>query len=232
MDCQEFKQWLNNQPLLDGSAYQNAKEHVNKCRACNTLYLSDTALETLLADGMAPRTPPPGIVTKVKRRIASESKVHRSIPHLLHWKISIPALAMATLVFVMLSSFSGQLGSIDDMVAHSIANHRDTETGPGFVAAHVPDMSAWIIDQLGFSGKLPDLKRLGLTLVGVRKCRLGRVSAAYLYCNSKDTRVSLFLINPKDMGFKLNPDRKYTVEGEKNTVTVWTEAGGVYAMVV
>jgi hypothetical protein len=52
-----------------------------------------------------------------------------------------------------------------------------------------------------------------LNLVGGRKCALGKITAALLFCNSKGKRASLFMINPVDVGFGL--DKKCTPQGRR-----------------
>jgi anti-sigma factor RsiW len=79
---------------------------------------------------------------------------------------------------------------------------------------------------------LPDLKKLGLNLLGGRKCALGKVDAALLFCNSKGKRASLFVINQNDVGVRFDKERKYIVEEDDFKVTLWKESGMVYAMVI
>jgi hypothetical protein len=73
---------------------------------------------------------------------------------------------------------------------------------------------------------------LGLNLLGGRKCALGKVDAALLFCNSKGKRASLFVINQNDVGVRFDKERKYIVEEDDFKVTLWKESGMVYAMVI
>ncbi len=79
---------------------------------------------------------------------------------------------------------------------------------------------------------MPDLKNLELNLRGGRKCTLGKVEAAYLFCHSKGKLVSLFVIRQSDVDVPFDRARKYIVEEGDTKVTLWGESGMVYAMVI
>ena len=64
-----------------------------------------------------------------------------------------------------------------------------------FRAGEVTDVGQWFTQRLEYAVRLPDLNRLGLNLLGGRKCALGKIDAALLFCNSKGKRASLFVIN-------------------------------------
>jgi anti-sigma factor RsiW len=140
---------------------------------------------------------------------------------------------MAALVLVMvLNPFSGHLQTVDEVVAHSIANHLDTSMEMAFRAGEVSDVGQWFTQRLGYTVRLPDLKKFGLDLLGGRKCALGKIDAALLFCSSKGKRASLFVINQNDVGVRFDGKRKYTVEEGDFKVTLWEESGMVYAMVI
>ena len=118
------------------------------------------------------------------------------------------------------------------MVAYSIANHSDTSMEMAFQAGEVRDVGQWFSQRLGYTVRLPNLKKLGLNLRGGRKCTLGKVEAAYLFCQSKGKLASLFVINQNDVALPFNRQRKYIVEEGDIKVTLWEESGMVYAMVI
>jgi anti-sigma factor RsiW len=101
-----------------------------------------------------------------------------------------------------------------------------------FRAGGVHDVGQWFTPRLGYAVRLPDLKRLRLNLLGGRKCALGKIDAALLFCNSKDKKVSLFVINQNDVSLRFDKERKYIVEEGDLKVTLWKESGMVYAMVI
>ncbi len=100
---------------------------------------------------------------------------------------------------------------VDEVVALSIANHLDTSMEMAFRAREVTDVGQWFTQRLGYAVQLPDLKRLGLNLLGGRNCAFGIIDAALLFCKSKGTRASLFVINQNDVGLRFDNNRKYIV---------------------
>jgi anti-sigma factor RsiW len=232
-NCQEFKQWLNNQDSADEIAFRQVKDHIQICQACEKLYQTDMALDTMLKNGMQAVEPPPGLIGRARHKIESESRPRPFSFLKVSWKTAVPALSMAALVLVMLwNPFSGHLQTVDEVVAHSIANHLDTRMEMAFRAGEVSDVGQWFAQRLGYTVRLPDLKKLGLNLLGGRKCALGKVDAALLFCNSKGKRASLFVINQNDVGVRFDKKRKYIVEEDDFKVTLWKESGMVYAMVI
>ncbi len=231
--CQEFKQWLIHQDLADENAFRQVKEHIQVCQTCEELYQTDLALDAMLKKGMQTVEPPPGLIVRSRRKIESESRP-RSFKFLrVSWKTAVPVLSMAALVLVMLlNPFPGNLQTLDEVVAHSIANHLDTGMEMTFRAGEITDVGQWFIQRLGYTVRLPDLKKLGLNLLGGRKCALGKIDAALLFCNSKGKRASLFVINQNDVGVRFDKKQKYIVEEDDFKVTLWKESGMVYAMVI
>jgi hypothetical protein len=218
VNCQEFKHWLIHQDSTDENAFRQVKDHIQVCQTCEELYQTDLALAAMLKEGMQTVEPPPGLIVRARRKIESESRP-RSFKFLrVSWKTAVPVLSMAVLVLVMLlNPFSGNLQTLDEVVAHSIANHLDTGMEMTFRAGEISDIGQWFTQ---------------LNLLGGRKCAFGKIDAALLFCNSKGKRASLFVINQNDVGLRFDREQKYTVEEGNFKVTVWRESGMVYAMVI
>ena len=232
-NCQEFKQWLNNQDSTDENALHQVKDHIQLCQTCEKLYQTDMALGAMLKKGMQAVEPPPGLIGRARHKIESQSRPGPFKFPKVSWKTAVPALSIAALVLVMLlNPFSGHLQTVDEVVAHSIANHVDTKMEMAFRTGEVSDPGQWFAQRLGYSVRLPDLKKLGLNLLGGRKCALGKIDAALLFCNSKGKRASLFVINQNDVGVRFDKNRKYIVKEGDFKVTLWKESDLVYAMVI
>ena len=233
VNCQEFKQWLINQDSVDENGFQPFKDHIQVCQTCEALYLTDLALDAGLKKGMQIVEPPQGLIMRARNKIESESRPGPFRFPGVSWKTAVPALSMVALVLVMLlNPFSGHLQTVDEVVALSIANHLDTGMEMAFRAGEVSDVDQWFTRRLAYAVRLPDLNRLGLTLLGGRECAFGKIDAALLFCKSKGKRVSLFVINQNDVGLRFDKERKYTVEEGDFKVRVWKESGMVYAMVI
>jgi anti-sigma factor RsiW len=232
LNCQEFKHRLINYSEEENVS-QQAAEHIQVCQTCRALYLKDKALDSILEKGMQSVDPPEGLITRARARIESESPSQRFKFPKGSWKTVVPALSMAALVIVMLlNPFSAPLQTVDEVVTHSIANHLDTGMKMVFRTEEVADVGQWFTRRLGYAVRLPDLKKMGLEVVGGRECALGKINAALLFCNSKGKRASLFVINQNDVGLRFEKERKYIVEEGGLKVTLWKEFGTVYAMVI
>ena len=232
-NCQKFKQWLNNQEYADENTSRQAKKHILDCHTCANLYQTDQALDKMIITGLQAEEPPPGLIGRARHNIESESPPRAFSFLNVSWKTAVPALSMAALVvLILLNPFSGQLQTVDEVVAHSIANHLDTSMVSAFQAEEVSDVGQWFTQRLGYDVRLPDLKKLGLDLIGGRKCSLGKADVALLYCNSKGKRASLFVIDQKDVDKGFSNERKYIVKDGEFRVTLWKESGMVYAMVI
>ncbi len=230
--CREFKQWLNNQDPADENAFRQVKDHLQKCQSCEKLYQTDMALDSMLKKGMQTIDPPPGLIGRARHKIESESRPRPFGFLKISWKTAVPALSMAALVVVvLLNPFSGQLQTVDEVVAQGIANHSNTGMKMAFRAGEVSDVGQWFAQRIGYTVHLPDLKKLGLNFLGGRKCALGKVDTALLFCNAKGKRISLFVIDQNDVGVPFDKERKYIVKEGGFEVTLWQESGMVYAMV-
>ncbi len=233
VNCQEFKQWLVSQDLVDESISRQMTDHIQGCTSCEALYQNDVALDAKLKKAMQTVEPPPGLIVRARDKIESESRSQPGRFLGVSWKTAVPALSMVALMLaILLNPFSGPLQTVDEVVALSIENHLDTDMEIAFRTAEVADMDQWFTQKLQYEVRLPDLKKLGMNPLGGLKCAFGKTDVALLFCNSKGKRVSLFAINPDDVGFRFGKDRKYIVEEGSLKVEVWKESGMVYAMVI
>jgi anti-sigma factor RsiW len=187
----------------------------------------------MLMTGLQTVDPPVELIPRLQGKIQSKSPPQVFKFLRAPWKTVVPALSLAALVVLMLlNPFSGQLRSFDDVAAHYIANHLDTDMEMAFRTEEVNDVAKWFAPRLGYAVRLPDLKQLELNLLGGRKCGLGDIDVALLFCNSKGKRASLFVINQNDVNLDMDKERKYIVSEGSVKVTVWKESNLIYAMVI
>lgn len=233
VNCHEFKNWLIDQDSTDENADRRFAGHLHACKSCEALYQADTALEAMLREGMQTVEPRPGLIERTRRKVESETRRQPFRVLSFSWKAMVPALTMAALVWViLLNPFLRDLQTVDEVVTHSIANHKDIGMQMTFRAGEVANVDQWFTRRLGYDVRLPDLQRLGLDLVGGRKCALGKINAALLFCKSKGKRASLFMIDPDDVDFSLDKNRKYIIEDGDLKITVWQESGNIYSLVI
>ena len=176
MNCHDFKKWVATQGSSDQKQNMFAIEHIRHCEACNQIFKMDAFFEDILKQEMTATEPPPNLVANLRKKIESDKIQRKHHPKWFNWKILAPALSMAALLLIMvMNPFSVRLRGIDDVVSHSITNHMNTGMTLAFRAGEGTDAGVWFSEILGFPVKLPDLERLGLTMLGGRKCTLGWV---------------------------------------------------------
>ena len=233
VSCQNFKQWLVDQPIVDEDTLGKMMNHLQDCKSCDKLFQTDMALDQVVKNAMQPVEPPAGLIARAQQRATLEDRSESTGLGAMLWKTLTPALTMAALVlFVMLYPFSNQLQSVDEVAGHSIAHHMNPRMEKAYLSADGSHVVQRLSNKLGYAIHLPDLNRLGLKLVGGRKCSLGKVNAALVFCDSADKRASLIVVRQDDVDISFDNNRKYIVEDGDHKVTVWMESGWVYAMVV
>ena len=72
----------------------------------------------------------------------------------------------------------------------------------------------------------------GYSFVGARICPLGECLAIHMVFLNDNQRVSLYLIQVKDVDFSLSSKRRYSLEEGGQTIQFWKKGKYVYAMVV
>ena len=232
MNCQTFKQWLIDEGQYQTVENEAARMHLGRCDDCRRLYDTDQFLEGMLKAAMQPVAPPAGLLARVRRKTESGSARQPWWQRPWAMRMALPAAAAVMLLVMVLNPFQEGLHSIDAVVTYSVVNHLDSDMTKVFHSGDVIHAARWLSERVGFKVSLPDLAGRGLTLIGGRKCKLGRVEAAYLFCDAGGKRASLFLIDPDDVGFALTPGRQYTVTQDKKSITVWKENDVICALVV
>ena len=114
----------------------------------------------------------------------------------------VPAVAMAALLILFLNPFAGRFRSVQEIGILAVDNHLKN-LSMNFKAGEVRDVPRWFKDRLGFKISVPDLAGQGLQFIGGRKCYLGKNEVAYLLYEKAGERVSLFIIEPDDVNFKM-----------------------------
>ena len=231
MNCAEFKNWLLDKDDHDQSTDQEAKSHRLSCARCEELYKLDRLMEERLAESLMEVDPPDDLLEKIQRD-ERYADIREPGPALSS-KFSAAILATAVIIVVVFfNPFKSQIRSIEEISTLVLANHLNNDTGLAFMAGQISDVSAWFAEKIGYPVHVPDMAAEGFTLLGGRKCSLGHQKAAYLVYEKDGKKCSLFIINPDDLGFDLERDRKYSVDEQDHSIKVWSDNGLVYAMVM
>jgi anti-sigma factor RsiW len=112
-----------------------------------------------------------------------------------------------------------------------MANHLDPDLTMAFRKEEVADVSGWFAKHLVFPIAVPDLSSQGFQLLGGRKCLVGHKEAAYLYYDKAGKKASVFVVNPADLDFNLEPGKTYRITEGDYQIQIWQENNLGYALV-
>lgn len=229
MNCQEFKTWLHDKNH-NSHAESEALSHMETCQGCQKLSALDALVENRIRNSLTQLDPPPDLMGRIKLDIGSSHD--KQAASFSRWKILAPVLAMAAAVIIFfINPFSGQIRSLDDFSTFAIANHLDPNLKMAFSRDEVADVSGWFAKHLVFPIAVPDLSGQGFKLIGGRKCLVGHKDAAYLYYDKEGKKASVFIINPADLDFNLEPDKIYRITEGEYQIQIWKEKNLGYALV-
>ena len=229
MECNSFRDWLNNGDMLDGDVEAGAMEHLAHCERCSNLFAMDSRIETGIREGMKAVDVPEGLLDRIEMDLRPEKKKQPAV--FLSWKSFVPAFTAAILLLIFFNPFSGKFINIDEIERHAVTDHLNN-LAMTFKAEDVGDVTGWFKQRLGFTISVPDLAMKGFQLVGGRKCHFGKNDVAYLLYEKGEKRASLFIIDAGDLNFTIPPHKMYNMVERGCQVKVWMAAGQVYAMVV
>lgn len=228
MNCEDFKQWIDNRDFYDEIWAKDAGKHIKQCDACENLHIMDTRIESRIRDALKKIDPPERLVARIEMNIQSAEK--ERLFNRFQWKILAPAFAVAALLFIVLNPFNGRFRSFDEIGTLAVQDHLN-DLPMTFRTGESKDASRWFKDRLGFQISLPDLESLGFQIKGGRKCRLGSNDVAYLLYEKEGKKSSLFIIDYGDLNFRIEEKGTYNMSEQGYDVKVWKYRHQVYAMV-
>ena len=232
MECHEVKIWMVDEDRWASHIAEKAYHHMAACVNCKKLYDLNDLVEIQTHTSLRQISPPPDLLARVKTKIQS-TETKRFHPTLRSACMRLaPAFAlMAICLLIILNPFSGQIDGLGEIGSHALANHIDTEVPMSFRTDQISDVSSWFSRRLGFSIRIPDGVTRKFQLLGGRECDLGKKKAAYLYYDRQGEKISLFIINYRDLDFSLSPKRTYTVYDRGYEITIWLQGTLCYTLV-
>jgi len=228
MICHDFKDWLINRDMLDERIEGTAREHLEICERCRKLYRMDSRVEAQLAHGLREIDVPDGLYSRIEMDIQSATKDKPALH--LTWKILAPAVAMAALVLLIFNPFAGKFRGVEEIALLAVEDHLRDLTMT-VKAEQVTDITGWFEERLGYKISIPDLGSQGFQFVGGRKCRLGGKDVGYLLYEKNGERASLFIIQDRDLNFRMEAAGTYNLTLKECHVKIWKQEKQVYALV-
>lgn len=232
MTCEEFKKYLSDR---DGSAARalngELAAHTERCDHCRSLLVADEALEEAIRSGLKKVSITDRLLSRIEQDVrALEKSGKNGRRFLIEWKMAIPVMAMAALVLIIVLPMMGGIKNPEKLGRLAVNNHMKNMTMM-FEADKVSDIPGWFAGRLDFPVDLPDLAGEGFRLLGGRKCSLGSKEVAYLFYDRNGERVSLFILNPAEIGFEVKKGLDYQLPVNNNSVRIWKDGSLVYVMV-
>ncbi len=231
MKCDEFREWLLRREEFQDISEKEVDYHIRDCSDCRRLYSIDSALEDLIGQALKKEAPiPDGLVRRIELDLNEVGSVKKDYPFLnILYRIAVPVSVVAVILFLVIFYPSRDFHSVEEIGRLAIKSHL-SDFPMEFRVEDTMDISAWFRDRLSYQVSPPDIK--GLKLMGGRKCSLGSNEVAYLfYNNSKNEKVSVFVIDPDRVDFDIQETKDYQLFFGNRAVKVWKKNGLVYAMV-
>lgn len=233
MDCPTFKAWLLNPDHDRDSKCHEALAHTSVCEECQSLWQTDSVLETQLQDSFSTTDVPENLTARMRAAVEpSVSPSPPSRPGVPWWKWLTPSLAAAAaLLFFVFNPLTGQLSSMDAIAAYALINHQHPEQPLGVVSSQINIVGQWFNDRMPFQVTVPDLRRRGYALKGGRPCTLGKTKAVYLVYDHQGERVSAFVMPARAVAFTITEGRHYQMRDAAHLVELWQEKDVVCVIV-
>lgn len=231
MKCSEFKEWFLDSET-SGAIAQAAEEHLNNCPDCQRLSELDHRLDAILKSSIEQEEVPSHLHAQLYLNLEQNRKNRQFTSAAQLVRYWLPALAAAALLLFFINPLQlGKITSFEDLSRLALQDHQ-YNLAMAFDAAEVKDVPSWFAKHTGLKIRMPALHGKGYKFIGGRKCTLGACSAAYLLYKKGGKRVSLFIIDEKNITFMLEPVKNYAMTTENNTITIWKENNQVLAMVI
>jgi hypothetical protein len=232
MECHEVKIWMVAEDRWTDQNAENAYRHMAACATCKKLFDLNDLVEMQAGAALEQVNPAPDLLSRIKKEIQTiETKRFNPMGPYAFRRFA-PALAAAAIfILLILNPFSAQIGSLGEIGSYALANHIDTEMSMAFRSGQINDVPAWFSKRLGFPITIPVFETRRFKFLGGRECNLGKKKAAYLYYDKQGEKVSLFIINYRDLNFPLSQQKTYTVYDQGYEIKVWIQGKLCYTLV-
>ena len=225
MNDSTFKTWLINRDRYDQTTANAAKDHMASCKSCKMLYIWDALLEARISEPLVEVAPPRGLLARIKNNFQFEADDQSRNTHFFPLKQLATALVMvAVFAVIVFQPYSGQIKSFEQIGTFALAEHLSSDL-------EMSDPAGWFSERVGFGIVIPALESRGFKFLGGKECLLGKKKAAYLYYDRQGEKISLFIINYRDLDFSLSPKRTYTVYDRGYEITIWLQGTLCYMLV-
>ncbi len=228
MNCLEFCKWLENRDIHDISEADRALRHAAGCQKCATLIRMDEQLDTLIRQAMQRVDMPDGLSGSIDLSLERMSDRSGGRKYAFYGICSAVAALMAIVFIAFL--FSPTLPSLDDMGRYMVVDHRSHDDS-SLTIDRLDEIHLLVdlnIDHSQVQGEVP----AGSVFIGGRLCPLGKnCLALHLVFIHQGKRISLYIIEEKDVAFPRSAERYQLVNEGGENIRFWKKGQYVYGMI-
>jgi len=227
MNCEQFKNWLENRDLADNSESDRAMRHSRECIACRELLKKDGLLDQAIARALGHEPIPDQFENLVSVSLGG-SATRRRIPT--GWvRLASLCCGLAALLIVLLLLPNDDTAR-DRFGAALARDHAALSSGHPLDS--VEDPADWLKTHAQFPAELPaDFNHADLVFVGVQNCIIKDCRTVHLVYRQGQRLVSLFLIDAGQAPAKFKSGTTYTIEHEGSAVRLWRDRQYLFAVV-
>lgn len=225
MDCESFKQWLENRDMHDVSESDLAQRHARRCATCGELLQKDELLDQVFSRGLAAVALPPKLQGQIDLNLAH---CHRTRSRRRFLFKFVPALIAAMLVIYLVLPFSPVSPGMERMGSYALAHHA-AFINAGVEVTDMDEVADWCRDKVSFRVVLPNLPADQYRFVGGRVCALGDCSAVQLRYMEGETLVSVYIMDEREVDFGFQGERSLEKDGKR--LSFWKGDSLVYVLV-
>lgn len=227
MDCELYKQWLENRDMHDVSEADLAQRHARVCVQCRDLLHKDELLDRVFSGAMAAVPLPAKLQGQIDLNL---THCHRSRTRKRFLFKSIPALIAAILVVYLVLPVSPVGYGMERMGQYAMAHHA-AFINAGVEVTEIDEVTDWCKDRVAFKVIPPNLPADQYRFVGGRVCSLGDCSAVQLRYLDGDTLVSVYIIDESEVDFGFGMRGEKSLHKNGNTLRFWKGNNLVYVLV-
>lgn len=227
MDCESYKQWLENRDMHDVSEADLAQRHARVCKQCRDLLHKDELLDRVFSGAMKAVPLPAKLQGQIDLNLAH---CHRSRTRKRFLFRAIPALIAAMLVVYFALPLLPVSSGIKEMGNYALAHHA-AFIDAGVEVTEIDSVADWCRDRVAFKVIPPNLPVDQYRFIGARVCSLGDCSAVQLRYMEGEMLVSVYIIDDKEVDFGFGRGGDTSLEKDGKKLRFWKGNNLVYVLV-
>lgn len=235
MTCKKFETWLvSRNAHFDDNMPSTETDHLKNCPQCLKTLHTDSRLELIIQERLAPKDLPDGLSDRIDQAI---DQANNSGSVSFREKALKTAAVAAGMILIVAACymhfFKGptRIGNLQQLGEKAAAKHLEKNLHMTFLASDVDQAIAQISKELKFNVIIPDFSGKGFILIGGRICTVDDCKSAYLFYKTPDKIASLFILDYDQFDITMADGSRFKNEIKGLKTDIWKNNSQVYAMV-